>query len=127
MGDDVGAVAFGGCAVLVVEDQFLIADAMREAIEQLGGRVIGPVGTVDGALVLLRDDVPDAAVLDIDLGGERVDPVADALLFLGVPFAFTTGFDLGNVAPRFADALRLEKPVRMAVLARTLHALCERA
>ena len=112
-----------GRSVLIAEDQFLIADEMCLAIERLGGRVIGPVASVAAALRLISEALPDMAVLDVDLNGERVYPVADALRAAGVPFVFTTGFDVSTMDPRFREALRLEKPIRMGTLARTLERL----
>ena len=109
-----------GIAILIVEDQFLIADEMRLALEELGGTVLGPVSTVGAALALLREQRPDVAVLDVDLQGEHVWPVAERLRAIGVPFAFTTGYDAGMVDGLFDEVARLEKPVRTGTLASTL-------
>ena len=83
--------------------------------------MIGPVPDVASAFALIeRDGGLDAALLDINLAGASVYPVADALAERAIPFAFATGFDESALPDRFAGAARLEKPVKprdvMAVL-----------
>ena len=112
-----------GLSVMIVEDHFLIADEMCMALRELGATVLGPAASVSAALALLDEHRPDAAVLDVDLQGERVWPVAERLRERGVPFAFTTGYDADVVSRSFNDAARLEKPVRMGMLASTLERL----
>lgn len=98
--------------VLVVEDDYLLADDLRRELGRLGIAVLGPVPTVAEALDLLAGpEAPDAALLDLNLGGELVFAVADALAARGVPFAFLTGYDRWAWADRYADAPRFEKPV----------------
>lgn len=109
-----------GRRVLVVEDQYLVADEICHTVADLGGTVIGPVATVSAALQRIAETTPDLAMLDVDLNGERVYPVADALLRAGVPFAFTSGFDAAMMEAPFRHAPYLEKPIRMAALARML-------
>lgn len=70
----------GGRVVLVLEDSYFIAEDLCAAIEQAGGRVLGPASHVEEALaLLLKRDYPDAAILDIDLNGSQSFSVADAL------------------------------------------------
>src|SRR3712207_6367004 len=88
------------CRVLVVEDEFYIADEMALALQKLGAEVVGPVPTKDKALALLASEERiDAAILDINLKGQAVYPVADALAERGVPFVFATGYDQAAVPP----------------------------
>jgi DNA-binding response OmpR family regulator len=72
--------------ILVVEDEYLIAADLMITLEEAGFAVVGPAGSIEDALQLLeRDDIePDAAVLDINLRGKRVFPVADALSTRGI-------------------------------------------
>ena len=72
--------------------------------------MVGPVGTVGEAERLAREEPLDAAVLDVDLRGERVFPAADALAARGVPFLFLSGFDWRILPDRFRDRLLLAKP-----------------
>jgi PAS domain S-box-containing protein len=79
-------------AVLVVEDEALVGMQMRWALEGAGFAVRGPAASVDQALAEIGRALPDAALLDINLGGALSLPVAEALLARGVPFAFCTGY-----------------------------------
>jgi len=105
-----------GRSVLVVEDEFLIAEEMRSLVQQLGGTVIGPAGSIDAALDLLRVITPDIALLDINLHGNRVYLVAEALGAARVPFIFATGYDARLVDARFQDAPHLAKPFSLSGL-----------
>ena len=97
--------------ILVVEDEYFLADDMRETLSEAGAEVLGPVPSVAEARALVEADARiDAAVLDINLQGEEVFPVADLLRLRGVPFVFATGYDGWAIPERFADTSRLEKP-----------------
>jgi DNA-binding response OmpR family regulator len=82
--------------VLVVEDEALVSMLIEDELLDAGATVVGPVPSVGDALRLIdvaaADDGLDAAVLDINLDGQRVEPVADRLAVLGVPFLFATGY-----------------------------------
>lgn len=109
--------------VLIVEDQYLIADDMRLMVERLGGRVLGPVSRVPTAIAALAGERPDLALLDVNLDGEDVYAVADALRSAAVPFLFTTGYDPWTIDPRFSAAPHLEKPIAMPALMSALRDL----
>jgi CheY-like chemotaxis protein len=83
---------FTGRRLLLVEDELLIALEVAHIVEQLGGTVVGPAGSVEGALQLLSETTPDAALLDANLRGCRVTPVAQACRDRSVPFAVVTGY-----------------------------------
>jgi CheY-like chemotaxis protein len=113
-----------GRRILVVEDEYIIAADLAQSLEDLGASVLGPAGTVADALALVAGEPAlDAAVLDINLGSEKVFPVADALQARGVPFVFASGYDVWMVPSEFADAPRFGKPVETRALARALCAL----
>ncbi len=102
-----------GCRILVVEDEYLIADDLRLALIDAGADVLGPVPTVAAAhSVIAAESRIDAALLDINLGGTMVFELADALEARSVPFAFATGYDESAIPERFAAVPRLEKPVK---------------
>jgi len=110
-----------GRRVLVVEDEMMIALLVEDMLTELGCAVVGPVNALDAALELARDDAEiDAALLDVNLAGRPVFPVADALRAKGVPTIFSTGY--GDAALREADrgAPVLQKPYRASDLARAL-------
>lgn len=99
--------------ILVVEDEFLIALTLQSVLEDAGFEVLGPVLSVNAALDLLENHRPDAAVLDINLRGEFVTPVAHKLKALGVPFAMSSAYaaTAATIDDVFAGAPMLNKPV----------------
>jgi len=113
--------------VLLVEDEPLVAMMMNGFLDQLDCRVIGPCNTPFEALAVLKENSVDAAILDINLGGETVYPVADALSRLGIPFAFVTGYGGESVDNRFSQVKRLEKPIGFENLRITVQELCDEA
>ena len=101
-----------GLRILVVEDNFLAAEVVRDALERSGCTVVGPVGRVADGLALAQQEKLDGAVLDINLNGDRCFPIADALSSRGVPFVFLTGYDSSTVVPDgLRTTRRLGKPV----------------
>ena len=101
-----------GRRVLVVEDDYFLADDMKAEFERAGAEVLGPVGRVKEALDLLDAcERLDGAILDINLGGEKVYDVADALRARAIPFVFATGYDAEIIPERYAWATRCEKPI----------------
>lgn len=81
--------------VLVVEDEYLVAQDVAQKLGDMGVEVSGPVPRVAEALALLASGSarPDAAILDVNLGGEMVFPVVEILRKRGVPLVFVTGYD----------------------------------
>ena len=116
-----GALAYH--RVLIVEDEYFLADDMAQVLERLGAHVVGPVQTPAKALALLADEPVDAAILDINLKGQMVFPVADALREQGVPFVFATGYDETVIPEAYKDVPRWEKPFKPEDLAKTLPGL----
>jgi CheY-like chemotaxis protein len=112
--------ALKGVRVLVVEDEYLVAILIREMLESAGCVVSGPIPRLPEALDAVDHDTYDAAVLDVNLGGQRVDPVAEALSRRNVPFVFVTGYGSGILSDEFAERPRLRKPFKTADLLATL-------
>lgn len=105
--------------VLVVEDEYLIALELASALEDQGVAVIGPATTLaEGEALCRSTDRIDGAILDIDLRGEAVYPLADALRDIAVPFLFSTGCDPSEIPPRFIDVPRCDKPAGSAEVLR---------
>jgi CheY-like chemotaxis protein len=110
--------SFQGRRLLVVEDEYLIAADLAEALQDRGATVIGPAGSIQHALELVSSEQQiDAAVLDINLRGEHAYPVAEALRARAVPFVFTTGYDARTIPAAYAGVPRIEKPVNLNELA----------
>ena len=105
--------------ILIVEDEYLIAMDLKQALESAGVDVLGPVASVADALRLLAGHPPpDGAVLDINLGGESVFPLCEALRSRGVLFVFATGYNAEDVPEAWRQVSRFEKPVNSAHLLR---------
>ena len=105
-----------GNRILVVEDEALVAMALRESFNEMGFVVIGPFSRISEAMNALRTNQVDAAVLDINLGGEMVYPLADVLKAARIPFAFVTGYGAEEVKARYASIPVLQKPVELDAL-----------
>lgn len=96
--------------ILIVEDEFIIADLLASELADAGAFIVGPVGTLPKALQTVEgEDDLDAAILDVNLGGEKVFPVADMLTARRIPFVFTTGYDPHAIPSRFARVALCEK------------------
>jgi two-component SAPR family response regulator len=99
-------------AILVAEDDLLLATDLEDAIRRCGHICLGPAGGLSEVLRLIEDGRVDAAILDVLLRhGERVYPAADLLAASGIPFAFVTAYGSANVDPRYAHCRTLDKPV----------------
>jgi DNA-binding response OmpR family regulator len=97
--------------VLVVEDEWLIAEVLQDALEEAGVTVCGPAARVSQAIDLIESEAPDAAVLDVNLRGETSFPVARALAERSIPFVFMTGYVSATVLGDFEGRPVLNKPV----------------
>ena len=105
-----------GRRVLLVEDQMVIAMEIEDVLLELGCVVVGPVGRLEAAVRLAREEALDAAILDVNLGGEKVFPVAEALQTRSIPFIFSTGYGEAALPEKWRGLLRLDKPFRRAQL-----------
>jgi DNA-binding LytR/AlgR family response regulator len=128
MGDEREA-PLRGRRLLVVEDEYLVATDLTQFLAALGAEVIGPAGSVETALDLLGrvGDGLNGAVLDVNLGGQFVFPVAETLAIRGIPFVFTTGYSEHAISGQFAGVPRCEKPVDGARLVQILRQTNESA
>lgn len=109
-----------GLKVLVVEDEMMVSMLIEDMLTDLGCTVVGPAARLDEAMDLARDSDIDCAVLDVNLGGQPIFPLADLLREKGAPFAFATGY--GDAGLRDVDkgSPVLQKPFREGDLARVL-------
>lgn len=108
--------------ILVVEDEPFIALTLEDMIDELGFVLAGTVAQVSEAIEFLSRETIDCALLDVNLGSEKIDPVADILAERGCPFIFTTGYGRSGVPAQHADRPVLQKPFRMDDLAAILRA-----
>ncbi len=102
-----------GSRILLVEDEYIVAMEIADSLSDMGAEVLGPIARVPEVLAFLAtaEPAPDAAILDVNLGGEMVYPVADVLIARGIPFVFTTGYDRSALDAAYADFARCEKPI----------------
>jgi DNA-binding response OmpR family regulator len=116
-----------GLRVLVVEDDYYIAAEICGALRASGAEVVGPSPDIAHGLHLVRTESIDCAVLDINLRGDLAFALADELKQRGTPSIFATGYD-DSVLPReFSAHIRLEKPVNLSALLRTVQSLCSKS
>jgi CheY-like chemotaxis protein len=114
--------ALVGRRILVVEDEMMIAMLVEDMLAELGCSVVGPAHALDTALVLASTELGlDAALLDVNLGGQPVFAVADALRAKGVPAIFSTGYGDAGLREIDRGCPVLQKPFRAHDLARALN------
>jgi ActR/RegA family two-component response regulator len=107
--------------ILIVEDDYAIASEVARAFQQHGAEVVGPVPTLATAFDVVESDLSiELAVLDINLRGEMVYPLAEALESRGVPFVFATGYDASALPDRFRHVPLLTKPADFGAIASEL-------
>lgn len=107
-----GAPDLSGRTVLVVEDDYYMANDTAAALRGAGAEVLGPCPSVDATLDLLENETPTHAVLDLNLGGGGPQfEIANVLKARGVPFIFLTGYDPDVIPKDLEGVVRLQKPV----------------
>ena len=121
------ALKLAGLRVLIVEDEALVAFQLEDMLADFGCAIIGPASRVGQALDLLGRKTVDAAVLDLNVGGELVYPVADALARRGRPYIFATGYGASGLTMPYRRRPVLQKPflqddLRKAMLASLMEA-----
>ncbi|MBA1377190.1 response regulator [Pseudomonas brassicacearum] len=101
---------FAGIRVLLVEDEGTVAMLIEEMLEDLGCTVVASVPRLALAREKAGTAQVDLAILDVNLAGERVFPVAEILRGRGVPFLFSTGYGASGLPEEFAQSPVLHKP-----------------
>jgi CheY-like chemotaxis protein len=116
------SVDLRGRRILVVEDEMMIAMLVEDMLADLGCVVVDVAGTLSRGLALVADPglALDGAILDVNLGGEKVYPVAEALTARGIPFIFATGYGIAGIADGFSHIPALAKPYESRALEKTL-------
>ncbi len=115
-------MSLGGKRVLIVEDEMLLALDLEEGLRDAGCEVVGPAGSLRSALRLVESSEIDAAILDVNLAGERVFPVAHILCERGIPFVFATAYSGSDelYPSEVRDVPRLSKPYTVGQAVATL-------
>jgi DNA-binding NtrC family response regulator len=117
------AVRLDSKRILVVEDEFYIADDLRKALIGAGAEVIGPIASFNQAQQAVATEHFDCAILDLNLRGESAVPIAEHLLELNIPFTIATGYGSSAVPDELAHVRRVEKPFDPAVILEIVGAL----
>lgn len=116
-----GGGALAGLTVLVVEDEYMIAEHISMQLEDFGCHVAGPVATIDEALAILERGGLDGVLLDANLNGESSAPIAAALQVASVPFVVATGYGSRELSDVVLNAApRIIKPFGKVELETTL-------
>ena len=108
---------------LVVEDEYLIRMLLEDMLADLGHDVVHAVGTIAEASAIAASGDFSAAILDVNLDGEEIFPVADILAKRGMPFVFVTGYGEGSLPDAYRGRPVLQKPFQGAQLKTTLESL----
>ena len=106
--------------ILIVEDEPFIALTLEDMLDELGFALVGTVSSVTEALEIAGREQVDCALLDVNLGSEKIDPVADLLAQRGCPFIFTTGYGRSGIPAAHSERPVLQKPFRMDDLSSVL-------
>jgi DNA-binding response OmpR family regulator len=106
--------------VMLVEDEFLLSAVLSADLQDFGYDVLGPYPTLSRGMEAVESESFDGAILDINLKGEMVYPLAEELLRRGIPFLFLSGYEAANMPAAFRGHARLAKPANPAVLLRAV-------
>lgn len=99
-----------GLRVLVVEDEAAISLLLEDMLLDFGCEVVGPAARLAAALDAVRTQTLDLAILDVNVAGEPIYPVAEALAQKGIPFVFSTGYGSAGIKDAYRDRPVLQKP-----------------
>lgn len=102
-----------GLRIAVVEDETLVALLLEDMLNDLGCEVLWTAHRVARALELVEQSTPDAGVLDVNIAGDEVYPVAAALAERRVPFIFTTGYGTRGLSEQWRDRPIVQKPFQV--------------
>lgn len=103
-------------SILMIEDEYLVAEEIRLYLRRAGFAEIAHAATVENALKCISENGWDAAVLDANLNGRSIDSIADALFEHGIPFVVVTGYGLRSLPERLRTVAVVEKPFRPKAL-----------
>lgn len=111
-----------GRRILIVEDESLVAMLLETILEDMGCTPIGPASSIDEGLRLVSSEQLDGALLDVNVAGRQIFPVAEALRERGVPFVFSTGYGEGGLPDEWRGQRTIQKPFTEAAVHEALMA-----
>jgi DNA-binding response OmpR family regulator len=121
-----GAARTSGGSVFLVEDEVMIRMMVTDMLEELGFSVAAEAGEISEALKLAQSADFDLAILDVNVNGKVISPVADLLAARKRPFIFATGYGSSGLPAEYRDRPALQKPFQIETLARTIEQALKR-
>ncbi len=115
-----GAAQTSGRSVFLVEDEVMIRMMVADMLEELGYSVVAEAGDIAEALKLAQSADFDLAILDVNVNGKVISPVADVLAARGRPFIFATGYGSSGLPAEYRDRPALQKPFQIETLGRVI-------
>jgi CheY-like chemotaxis protein len=109
-----------GCSVFLVEDEVMIRMMVADMLEELGYSVAAEAGEIGEAVRLAQSTEFDLAILDVNVNGKVISPVAEVIASRNRPFIFATGYGAQGLPEEFRDRPTLQKPFQMETLAQVL-------
>ena len=107
-------------SILLVEDEVMIRMMVADMLEELGYSIAGEAGDIDEGVRLVQATDFDIAILDVNVNGKVITPVAEAVQLRGRPFVFATGYGAQGLPEKFRDRTTIQKPFQIETLARTI-------
>ena len=107
-------------SVFLVEDEVMIRMMVADMLEELGYGVAAEAGEIGEALRLVQSTDFDLAILDVNVNGKVISPVAELLQARKRPFIFATGYGSSGLPPEYRDRPALQKPFQLETLAKTI-------
>jgi CheY-like chemotaxis protein len=110
-------------SVLLVEDEVMIRMMVADMLEEIGYTIAAEAGDIDDAVRLVQTADFDIAILDVNVNGKVITPVAEAVQLRGLPFVFATGYGAQGLPEKFRDRPTIQKPFQIETLARTIESV----
>ncbi|MCF2523729.1 response regulator [Bradyrhizobium sp. G127] len=110
-------------SVMLVEDEVMIRMMVADMLEEIGYTVTAEAGDIDEAIRLVQVADFDIAILDVNVNGKVITPVAEAVQLRGLPFVFATGYGAQGLPEKFRDRPTIQKPFQIETLARTIESV----
>ena len=111
-----------GCSVFLVEDEVMIRMMVADMLEELGYKIAAEAGEINEALKLVQSTEFDFAILDVNVNGKVISPVADLIKARNRPFIFATGYGSSGLPEQYRDRPALQKPFQLETLAQMISA-----
>lgn len=111
-----------GCSVFLVEDEVMIRMMVADMLEELGHSVAAEAGEIGEAVKLVQSTEFDLAILDVNVNGKVITPVAELISARNLPFIFATGYGSSGLPQEYRDRPALQKPFQLETLAQVISA-----